>query len=206
MGWNIYRPVDDFEKAIAEYTGAPYACVVNSCTNALLLACEYLKVKEVSIPKRTYFSVPMSIVHAGGTVKFDDREGWQEQGLYRLNPYPIWDSARLMTSGMYEKLGNEFVCVSMHWAKTLNLGQGGVILHSDPEAQEWFRRMRFDGRTPEIPACEDKPKEVGWHCTMSPRDAADALMRLHFLPKHNPPMSPDVYQDLSKLEIFNGML
>ena len=141
----------------------------------------------------------MSIIHAGGTVKFDDRE-WQSLGVYSLKPYPIWDAARLCTSGMYD-LEGQFVCLSLHWGKTLNLGQGGVILHSSPEAQEWFKRARFDGRTPGVHPKDDNPI-LGWHCYMSPRDAADALTRLHFLPKHNDPLPPDDYPDLSKMKAF----
>lgn len=197
----MYQVVEDFEKAIAEYTGAKYACVVNSATNALLLACAYLKVKEVTIPTRTYVSVPMSIIHAGGTVKFDDEdEDWQSYGYYQLKPYPIWDSARLCTSGMHKK--NQFECISLHWGKTFNLGQGGVILHDSKKAQEWFKKARFDGRTQGVTPKDDEVI-MGWHCYMSPRDAADALTRLHFLPKHNDPLPiEEGYPDLSKLEIF----
>ena len=205
---NIYQPVIDFEKAIAKYSGAPYACAVNSCTNALLLACAYNQVKEVTIPKHTYIGVPMSIIHAGGAVKFEDRE-WQKDGFYRLSPYQIYDSARWTTGGIFKTIRtgygymgqNHFFCLSLHWGKTLNLGQGGVILHDSKEAQEWFKKARFDGRTPGVHPKDDNPI-LGWHCYMSPRDAADALTRLHFLPKHNDPLPPDDYPDLSKMEVF----
>jgi hypothetical protein len=200
---NPYEVVEQFELAIAKYTGAPFAIAVNSATNALLLACAYNKVKEVTIPKHTYTSVPMSIIHAGGTVKFGGQERWQEIGMYGLFPYPIIDSARHLTSDMYRNWHrDEFVCISLHWGKTLNLGQGGVILHSDPEAQEWFKKARFDGRTPGVHPKDDTPI-LGWHCYMSPRDAADALTRLHFLPKHNDPLPIEPnYPDLSKLDIW----
>lgn len=195
---NPYKVVEQFEKDIAEYTGAKYACVVNSCTNALLLACAYLKVKVVTIPHKTYVSVPMSIIHAGGTVKFDQRE-WQSIGMYKLKPYPIWDSARLLTSNMYKK--DQFICISLHWGKILNLGQGGVILHDNDKAQEWFKRARFDGRTQGVHPKDDN-FILGWHCYMSPRDAADALTRLYFLPKNNKPLPPDNYSDLSQSNLF----
>jgi dTDP-4-amino-4,6-dideoxygalactose transaminase len=196
----MYRVVRDFEREIAKYTGAKYATVVNSCTNALLLACAYLKVQEVTIPNKTYVSVPMSIIHAGGKVKFR-KEKWR--GMYQLKPYPIWDSARLLTSGMYRK--GQFICISLHWGKTLNLGQGGVILYDDPKAKDWFERARFDGRTQGIKPKEDQFDFIGWHCYMSPRDAADALTRLRFLPKHNKPLPNDDYPDLSKYRIFKGV-
>ena len=61
-----------FEENIAEYTGAPYAVSCDNCTNALKMCCEYYGVDEVTIPKRTYLSVPQSIIQAGGKVKFED--------------------------------------------------------------------------------------------------------------------------------------
>ena len=79
---NPYNIVRMFEEEIARYTGSPYAVSVDSCTNATFLCCKYLNVKEVIMPKRTYLSIPMSVIHAGGTVKFKDIE-WS--GIYRLD-------------------------------------------------------------------------------------------------------------------------
>ena len=55
-----------FEEEMAHYTGAPFAVSMNSCTNALFLACKWMDVKdkEVIIPKRTYLSPPQSITQA----------------------------------------------------------------------------------------------------------------------------------------------
>jgi dTDP-4-amino-4,6-dideoxygalactose transaminase len=170
---------------------------VNSCTAALLLSCEYqLKhgyyfIAPFSIPRRTYVSVPMSILHAGGRVEFDDRD-WS--GAYSLDPYAIWDSARRFTSGMYQ---GGYVCVSFHWNKILGIQQGGAILHDDAAADPWFRRARFDGRTEGVPPKEDRFKQIGHHCYMSPEIAAEGLVRLSHLPKHNPDMPNDDYPDLS---------
>ena len=49
---NPYKVVQMFEEEIAYYTGAPYAISVNSCTNALFLACKWVGVegKEVIFP------------------------------------------------------------------------------------------------------------------------------------------------------------
>lgn len=71
---NPFKIVEMFEEEVAEYAGAPFAVAVDSCTNALLLACKYLRVKEVMIPKKTYLSVPQAINHAGGTPIFKDIE------------------------------------------------------------------------------------------------------------------------------------
>jgi dTDP-4-amino-4,6-dideoxygalactose transaminase len=196
---NAFQVVRDFEKAVADYTGAPYCVAVNSCTAALLLACAWNKVQEVEIPKRTYVSVPMSILHAGGKVRFRDEE-WR--GLYQLRPYPIWDAARIFTSGMYS---GGFVCTSFHWSKTLGIQQGGAILHNNLDADKWLRRARFDGRTEGV-APKDDTFILGWHCYMSPEIAAEGLVRLSFLPKHNDPLPNSDYPDLSKVPLFTSSL
>jgi dTDP-4-amino-4,6-dideoxygalactose transaminase len=212
---NPHQVTKDFEAALCEYTGAKYAVAVTSCTMALLLACKWYlkddKEKLVSIPARTYVSVPQSIIHAGGSVLFQDIE-WV--GGYQLRPYPIWDYARLFTSNMFNILTaseiicrqkgmfQKFQCVSFHWSKTLAIGQGGAILHDNDEADAWFRKMRFDGRTEGVEPKDDKDLILGYHCYMSPRDAADGLSRLAVLPKHNAPLPNSDYPDLSTLEIF----
>ena len=60
---NPFQIVRWFEEEIAHYTGAPYAIATTSCTDAIFLACKHLQVEgqEVTIPKRTYLSVPQSI-------------------------------------------------------------------------------------------------------------------------------------------------
>src|SRR5690349_10480228 len=99
---NPFSIVADFEAALCEYTGAPYAVAVNSCTMALLLACKWfidISGFEVLIPKRTYVSVPMSVLHAGGRPVFADYE-WE--GHYRLEPFPVYDCARYFSGKMYD--------------------------------------------------------------------------------------------------------
>lgn len=193
---NPYNVVREFEAAIAEYTGAKYAVAVSSCTEAIMLACacawRYQPDKIATIPKRTYVGVPMSIIHAGGEVRFDDRI-WM--GEYQILGTNVWDSAKLLTSGMYRP--GQMQCISLHWAKTLAVGWGGVILHDSPEADEWLRRARFDGRREGVAPKDDKDLIIGWHCMMSPAQAAEALTRLSFLPKHNYPLLDDGYPDLS---------
>lgn len=195
--------VKDFEHAVCEYTGAPYAVAVSSCTMAILLAVAYCRkaygerIMAVEIPKKTYVSVPMSIIHAGGKVLFRDQD-WL--GKYDLSPLPVWDCARLFTGGMFQ--AGKIQCVSFHATKILHDTQGGAILHDIPEADAWFRRMRFDGRTEHVPPKDDDFQEVGYHCYMSPDIAARLLNRIHFLPEHNPPLPNDDYPDLSQFDIF----
>jgi dTDP-4-amino-4,6-dideoxygalactose transaminase len=196
---NVFSVVKQFEDEVAKYTGAPYCVAVNSCTMALLLACAYHKVGEVSLPKFTYNGVPMSVIHAGGRVTFRD-EDWT--GEYQLTPYPIWDSARRFTSGMY-RVGNSMQCVSFHWSKILGIQQGGAILHDDSKADQWLRKARFDGRTEGV-APKDDTFTLGYHCYMSPEIAAEGLVRLSFLPQHNADLPRSDYPDLSLQPIFKS--
>jgi len=201
MSMNPYQVVEDFEQALCEYTGAKYAVTTTSCSMALLLVCKWFNQREykqaITIPKKTYLSVPMSIKHAGFNVEFRD-EDWL--GSYQLEPYPIFDSARMFTRGMY--VSGTFDCVSFHWTKILAIGQGGAILLDNHAAYEWLRKMRFDGRTEGVSPIDDNINMLGFHAYMSPRDAAEGLSRLAILPKDNPPLPNDDYPDLSTYEVF----
>jgi len=85
---NAWGVVDLFEKKMAEYAGSKYAVSVDSCTDALYLCLKYLKANgTVTLPSKTWISVPCSVIQSGCKVEFEDRE-WS--GAYQLKPYPIW--------------------------------------------------------------------------------------------------------------------
>jgi dTDP-4-amino-4,6-dideoxygalactose transaminase len=221
---NPFKVVADFEAALCDYTGAPYAVAVNSCTSALLLCLDYCRQihfgddredRMIQIPRRTYVSVPMQIRNVGWEVDFRD-EQWS--GMYQLAPLPIFDAARRFTYGMflgrrgdgtYEdwKRGGpspRFICPSFHWSKILGIQQGGAILHNCPEADPILRRMRFDGRSEGVEPKNDTFPVRGWHAYMAPEIAAEGLVRLHFLPRHNPDLPWSDYPDLSTIPLFGG--
>ena len=205
-----YRVVEEFEAELCRYTGARFAVTTNSCTMAILLACARLFDKKlrilamdydhpgrlnIEIPCRTYASVPMAVIHAGGAVRFVDIR-WR--GEYRLGGLNVWDSARRFTSGMYS--AGQFQCVSFQTSKILGLEQGGAILHDNAEADTWLRRARFDGR---LNAEEKLPAMIGWHCYLNPSTAALGLQRLACLPRDNPDQAGSAdFADLSELPCF----
>jgi len=195
MKHNPYKIVQMFEEEIAEYTGSPYAVALDNCTDALFLCCTYLNVNQVTIPKKTYVSVPQAIMASGGKVLFDETE-WS--GLYQLKPYPIYDSARRFTSGMY--IPNSFMCLSFHPKKTLKMRKGGMILTDNEEAYKWFKKGRHEGRD-EIPYTQDNIKFLGWNMYMTPPDAADGLWLMTSMEKHNNDTLED-YPDLTKHDLF----
>ena len=189
MSYERNDVIRQFENTIAKHCGAPYAIAVESCTSALFLSCLYLKVKEVTIPKKTYFSVPMSIIHAGGKVKYVNKK-WE--GAYYLRPYPIVDSAMRFKKDMYYP--GTFHCLSFHYAKHLPIGRGGMILTDNKKAANWFRLMRNDGRR-EIPKEKDRVRLIGYNQYMTPEQAARGLSLFYWRA---------IGKDLPDLEMTHG--
>ena len=127
---NPFTVVTMFEEEVAHYTGSPYAISTSNCTNSLLLSCIYcdVKDKDVTIPKKTYISVPQAIKHAGGNVKFESVK-WE--GIYQLKPFPIYDAAKRFTSGMYIK--NTIMCLSFHLKKAIAVSYTHLTLPTNRE-------------------------------------------------------------------------
>lgn len=200
---NPFAVVNEFEEALAEYTGAPYVVTCTSCTSALLMALMWYGqecgFRIITIPKLTYVGVGMSILNAGHGIDFRD-EDWQ--GEYVLDDFPLYDSARRFRRGMYKP--GAMQCVSFHWSKLLSIGQGGAILLDDKRAAQWLRRCRFDGRSEGVAPRDDEFDMVGIHAYMMPRDAAEGLTRLSLLPDDNADLPRSDYADLSLAPIFSN--
>lgn len=198
---NPYKIVRLFEEEIADYTGAKFAISVDSCTNALFLVCKFLGVEEVTIPSKTYLSVPQSIIHAGGTVIFDKRQesnNWK--GLYQLKPYPIYDSAKRFTSNMY--IPGSYMCLSFHIKKQLKISKGGMILTDNLEAATWFKKARYEGRSEKL-YHEDDIDMLGWNMYMTPQIAAQGLSLMQNIPLYNKDLDENNgYRDLTEFSIF----
>lgn len=203
MKHNPYKIVKMFEEELSEYTGAPYVITVDSCTNALFLCCKYLSVSEVTIPSKTYLSVPMSIIQSGAEVVFDKKEitnHWS--GLYQLKPYPIYDSAKRFTSNMY--IPGSYMCLSFHMKKHLNIGKGGAILTDNKEAYDWFKKARYEGRSEKFYK-EDSVEQLGWNMYMTPQEAAQGLCLMQNYPEHKEDQQEaGGYRDLTEFPVFKN--
>lgn len=198
---NPYKIVQMFEEELATFTGAPYAISVDSCTNAIFLCCTYLKVKEVTIPSKTYLSVPQSIIHAGGEVIFDKTEkanSWS--GIYQLKPYPIYDAAKRLKKEMY--IEGTFMTLSFHIKKNLGISKGGMILTDNAEAAQWFKKARYEGRS-EKNYKEDDITFMGWNMYMTPQQAAQGLALLqNYNPLTKDQDEINGYRDLTEFTVF----
>lgn len=203
-----YDVVRQFEREIAHFAGAEYGVAVDSCTAALFLCLQWIYnidlqhdnnpkyQPNVSIPKRTYPSVPMEIIHAGFEVAFRD-EDWK--GVYQLKPFEVYDSAKRFTRDMY--IPNSLYCLSFHYKKHLPIGRGGMILLNDQGVASWLRQARYMGRHEGVPLSEDTFSMCGWNLYMDPPRAARGLTLFHLMDEVNPDLEEE-YPDLSKQEIF----
>jgi dTDP-4-amino-4,6-dideoxygalactose transaminase len=211
MANGVYKITEDFEKALSDYTGAPYVVTLDNQSNGLFLALYYEKnVKKenldmITIPSRTYPSVPCEIIHAGLKVEFKPVEGKTIKGAYQLEPSRVWDSALRFTADMY--IPNTFMCISFTGPyKHFKLSKGGAILTDDYEAYLWFKRARYSGRR-ECSYHDDHFDMLGWNFYMMPELATRGmlLMNQFYRPdgtkKHNEDLELP-YPDLSKFEIY----
>ncbi len=192
--------VESFEKALCDYVGSPYAVAMKRCCIALKGCCEYLGVKNVILPGKTYVFVPQILVRGDIMVSFDDRD-WS--GGYSLDPTPIWDYARRFRPGMYKR--NQYQCLSFHRSKILGHTEGGAVLTEDLAAARWLRQWRDDGRLRSGPH-----RMIGESGLMYPEIAVALEKRLYwrrtFYDKHfgpHPDLPNSDYPDLSKTD-WNG--
>jgi dTDP-4-amino-4,6-dideoxygalactose transaminase len=211
MANGVYKITEDFENALSDYTGAPYVITVDNQSNALFLSLYFEnKVKKrtedrISIPARTYPSVPCEIIHAGLKVDFIPTEKNTLTGAYQLIGSNVWDSALKFTSDMYIK--NTHMCISFTGPyKHFKLSKGGAILTDDHEAYLWFKRARYSGRR-ECSYHDDYFDMLGWNFYMMPELAARGLLLMNQFynidgtKKENEDLTLP-YPDLSKFEIY----
>ena len=212
MASGVYKITEEFEKALSDYTGAPYVVTLDNQSNGLFLSLYYEKnIKKslsgntITIPSRTYPSVPCEIIHTGLKVEFYPVEGKTIKGSYNLVGSKVWDSALSFTYNMYKQ--NTHMCVSFTGPyKHFKLSKGGAILTDDYDAFLWFKRARYSGRR-ECSYHDDHFDMVGWNYYMMPELASRGLLlmgqfyNVDGTPKHNEDLELP-YPDLSKFEIY----
>ena len=207
MSNSPYNITDEFEIELCKYTGAKYCIAVDNSSNALFLSLMYENIKgqEITIPNRTYPSVPCEIIHAGGNVVFDQVSGNTIKGAYQLKPTKVWDSALRFSADMY--IPHTHMCLSFTGPyKHLKLSKGGAILTDDYKAQLWFRRARFSGRR-ECSYHDDNFDMLGWNMYMLPEIATRGLlmMKQFYNLDRSKKINEDIeleYPDLSKFEVY----
>jgi dTDP-4-amino-4,6-dideoxygalactose transaminase len=164
-----YSVLEDFERALSKYTGAPYVVLTDSCTHAIELCLRYLKYNgTIILPNRTYLSVPMLIHKLSLQLYYDKDYEWQYE--YRLAPTNIWDSARGLDRNMYVEGRKQ--CLSFGPGKRLEIGRGGAILMNNQADYIVLKAMANDGRNLHIKPWQDQQVfNLGFHYTMRLEEA-----------------------------------
>lgn len=198
---DLFDIQDIFENNLSRYTHAPYVAVVDSCTHAVELCLRYYQknnqLKNITIPKYTYVSIPMCVHNLGLNWTWSD-DNWT--GWYQFGENRVVDAAVSLTSGMY--VPGKDMCLSFHSKKPLKIGQGGAILSDNKNLIDWIKLVRHDGRDTSIRPWQNQEEylESGFHYNLSMEDCALGIMLLDKLPKHNLPWVKDSregYVDLS---------
>lgn len=192
-----FEKIKEFENAIADFFGAPYAVATDCCTHGLELSLRYTKADSITVPNRTYLSVPMLADKLNLELNWVDKE-WQDYYYLTDN---IIDGAVLWRKDSY--IPGTFMSISFQYRKHLSLGRGGVILLDDPVAREELKRMSYDGRSPDLPWAQQNIKTIGYHYYMTPETAELGLKKLPDAIKNSP--KKWVYADwvdLTKMDVF----
>lgn len=168
--WNL---ISDFENAVAEFYGAPYAVSTDCCTHAVELCLRLRKYDNVTCPTHTYISIPMTFEKLGLSWNFVNDQ-WDD--FYHIGGTDIIDGAVYWQQGGY--IPNKLICLSFQFRKHLNLGRGGMILCDNKDDYLALKKMSYDGRLPDIPWAEQDIDILGYHYYMTPETAQMGLDKL----------------------------
>tara|TARA_R110002050_G_C8962233_1_gene514554 strand:+ start:2389 stop:3063 length:675 start_codon:yes stop_codon:yes gene_type:complete len=196
-----FEAVKIFENKVAEFYGAPYAVAVDACTHGIELCVRLQNLSYISVPKRTYISVPFLANKLKINLEWRDEE-WQD--YYKVNNHfkPIYDAAVLWEKDSY--IPGSFMCLSFQFQKHLSLGRGGMILCDDKTAAIELKKMVYDGRLPEIPWRDQNIESYGYHYYMTPETAQLGLDKFDDAVKTKPKQWVITdWPDLSKMKVFN---
>jgi dTDP-4-amino-4,6-dideoxygalactose transaminase len=192
-----FEVVAQFEEKVATFFGAPYAIAVDSCTHGVELALRYTNVDCITVPKRTYISIPFLANKLCIDLYWKD-ENWVD--YYYLTENVI-DAAVLWKKDSY--VPGTFMSVSFQYQKHLSLGRGGMILCDDKDAALELKKMSYDGRLPNIPWREQNIKSYGYHYYMTPETAQLGLDKLQRAIDTSPRQWIHTdWPDLTQMEIF----
>jgi len=169
MSFNV---VTEFEQKVAEFFGSSYAVAVDSCTHGIELCLRHKQYSKITVPTRTYISVPFLANKLGINLEWSDKE-WKDYYYLGEN---IIDAAVLWKKNSY--IPGTYMCLSFQFQKHLSLGRGGIILLDKKEDFDILKKMSYDGRDPGIPWRDQNISMIGYHYYMTPETAQLGLDKL----------------------------
>lgn len=195
MSWKV---VHDFESLVSDWFGAKFGVAVDSCTHGVELCLRLKGVQKISIPKRTYLSIPFLSHKLGLPLEWKD-EKWED--YYEISNSGIYDAAVLWKEQSY--IPNTMMCLSFQFQKHLSLGRGGMILLDDESSVVQLYKMVYDGRTPNVPWRDQNIDTIGYHYYMTPETAQLGIKKfqdaIHTEPRK---WVLEDWPDLTEMDIF----
>jgi len=192
--------ITEFENKIADFFGAPYAIAIDSCTHGIELCLRYTKETKISVPKRTYLSVPF-LAEKLNIERIWRDEDWEDYYTLNYGDKRIIDAAVLWRNSSY--IPNTYMCLSFQYQKHLSLGRGGMILLDNEYDAHQLKKMSYDGRLPLIPWREQNIDTIGYHYYMTPETAKLGMEKLETAIKTEPrKWVTNDWPDLTKMNIF----
>lgn len=195
-----FEKVTEFENRISQFFGSPYAIAVDSCTHGIELSLRCLGITKISVPKRTYLSIPMLANKMGIELSWRDDE-WEDYYNLNYDNIQIIDAAVLWKKNSY--IPNTIMSLSFQYQKHLSLGRGGMILCDNDDTAKELKKMSYDGRIPNIQWRDQNIKTFGYHYYMTPEIAQLGLDKLDEAINTKP--RKWVYEDwpdLTKMDVF----
>jgi dTDP-4-amino-4,6-dideoxygalactose transaminase len=196
-----FEIVTQLEKKLGEFFGAPYVICLDSCTHGIELCIRYQNLSYITVPKRTYISIPFLSNKLKINLEWREEE-WQDYYKVNNEGKPIYDAAVLWKKDSY--IPNSFMCLSFQKQKHLSLGRGGAILCDNENDAVNLKKMSYDGRLPNIPWREQNIETVGYHYYMTPETAQIGLDKLPNAIQNEPRQwKISDWPDLSLMKVFN---
>tara|TARA_Y100001951_G_scaffold69158_1_gene56080 strand:- start:820 stop:1752 length:933 start_codon:yes stop_codon:yes gene_type:complete len=144
--------VVEFEKKIAKYVGAKYACAVNSATSAIFLTFVmdyFLRPRTVEIPSMIPPVVANAIITSNNRVEFIDNVKWFGNSyiLHKFRKYKVVDSAQKLEKNQFRKecKPDDIMIFSFYPTKPLGGCDGGMIVTDDYKKYRWFKEAVLNG-------------------------------------------------------------
>lgn len=169
----MFEIVREFERAIADFYGAPECVATDCCTHAIELSLRLQGIQQARCPIQTYLSIPFTLMKLNINWSFDDQP-WHD--YYYLGDTNVIDAAVYWKQNGY--IPGTYMCLSFQFRKHLNLIRGGAILLDDPVAANKLRKMTTDGRDVSRLWKEQDIDTVGYHYYMPIETAKLGLDRL----------------------------
>jgi len=195
----MFEIVNQFETAIAEFYGAPYAVATDSCTHAIELSLRFNQVQLATCPAHTYISIPFTLTKLNIAWQFEEL-AWSD--YYRLGHTNIIDAAVYWKKNGY--IPESLMCLSFQFQKHLNLIRGGAVLTDNYNTYIALKKMSYDGRLPDLPWKTQNIDVMGYHYYMTPETAQMGLDKLPAAQATTPrSWSWQDYPHLPDMKVFN---